>query len=86
MFERALATGTERSRQTIRGAVSGVRDERATPLFAYIVRHVSHRGPLAEVYLRAIESLGTLRDPEAVTPLKEAIELNIDRLAPVSIG
>jgi hypothetical protein len=73
VLERALATGTERSRQTIMEAVSGVRDERATPLFAYIVRHVSHRGPLAEVYLRAIESLGTLRDPEAVTPLKEAL-------------
>ncbi|HVH28446.1 MAG TPA: HEAT repeat domain-containing protein [Vicinamibacterales bacterium] len=73
VLERALASGTERSRQTIMEAVSGVRDERATPLFAYIVRHVSHRGPLGEVYLRAIESLGTLRDPEAVTPLKEAL-------------
>jgi HEAT repeat protein len=50
-----------------------MRDERAAPLFTYIVRHVSHRGPLVEVYLRAIESLGTLRDPEAVPPLKEAL-------------
>jgi HEAT repeat protein len=73
VLERALASGTERSRQMIMEAVSGVRDERATPLFAYIVRHVSHRGPLGEVYLRAIESLGSLRDPEAVTPLKEAL-------------
>ena len=54
-------------------AVIGLRDERATPLFAYILRHVSHRGPLAEVYLRAIESLGTLRDPDAIPPLKEAL-------------
>ena len=37
------------------------------------MRHVSHRGPLGEVYLRAIESLGTLRDPEAIAPLKEAL-------------
>jgi hypothetical protein len=73
VLEKALAGGTERSRQAIMDVVSGVRDERATPLFAYIVRHVSHRGPLGEVYLRAIESLGALRDPEAIPPLKEAL-------------
>ena len=50
-----------------------VRDERAAPLFAYILRHVDHRGPLAAVYLRAIEALGALRDPEGVAPLKEAL-------------
>jgi HEAT repeat protein len=50
-----------------------LRDERATPLFAFILRHVDHRGPLLPVYLRAIESLGALRDPEAVPPLKEAL-------------
>ena len=38
-----------------------VRDERATPLFAYILGHVDHRGLLAPIYLRAIESLGALR-------------------------
>ena len=38
-----------------------VRDERAAPLFAYILAHVDHRGPLAPVYLRAIESLGALQ-------------------------
>ena len=50
-----------------------MRDERATPLFAYILGHVDHRGPLRPVYLRAIESLGALRDPEAVEPLKAAL-------------
>ena len=40
-----------------------VRDERATPLFAYILGHIDHRGALAPIYLRAIESLGALRDP-----------------------
>ena len=72
-LEKALATGTERSREAIMQAVIGMRDERATPLFTYIVRHVNHRGPLVEVYLRAIESLGALRDPEAIAPLKEAL-------------
>jgi HEAT repeat protein len=50
-----------------------LRDERATPLFAYILRHMDHRGSLAPAYLRAIESLGALRDPEAVAPLGEAL-------------
>ena len=73
VLEQALVTGTEKSRGAIMLAIGGLRDERVTPLFTYIVQHVSHRGPLAEVYLRAIESLGALRDPEAITPLKEAL-------------
>ena len=48
-------------------AASLVRDERATPLFAYMLRHVDHRR-LTSTYLHALESLGTLKDPEAVRP------------------
>jgi hypothetical protein len=73
VLETALAGGTDGSREAIMQAVIGLRDERATPLFAYILQHVSHRGPLVEVYLRAIESLGTLRNPEAIPPLKAAL-------------
>ena len=54
-------------------AVIGLRDERAAPLFTYIIRHVSHRGPLVEVYQRAIEALGALRNAEGIEPLKEAL-------------
>jgi hypothetical protein len=72
-LQQALASGTERSREAIMQSISLVRDERATPLFAYIVRNIDHRGPLAPVYLRAIESLGALKDPEAVVPLKVAL-------------
>ena len=50
-----------------------VRDERATPLFAYILGHIDHRGALAPVYLRAIESLGALRDPSGIEPLRTAL-------------
>jgi HEAT repeats/PBS lyase HEAT-like repeat len=73
ILEQALAGGTTRSRDAIMQAVGGVRDERAVPLFAYILRRIDHRGPLAPVYLRAIEMLGALRDPEGVEPLKEAL-------------
>ena len=43
VLEEALATGTERSRDAIMLSISMLRDERATPLFAYILRHVDHR-------------------------------------------
>jgi HEAT repeat protein len=73
ILEQALTTGTTRSREAIMQSISLVRDERAAPLFAYILGHVDHRGTLAPVYLRAIESLGALRDPAGVEPLKVAL-------------
>jgi HEAT repeat protein len=68
----ALQRGTPQSREAIMQAASLVRDERATPLFAYMLRHIDHRR-LTATYLHAVESLGTLKDPEAVAPLKEAL-------------
>ncbi|HWF85003.1 MAG TPA: HEAT repeat domain-containing protein, partial [Vicinamibacterales bacterium] len=73
VLEQALAGGTPQSREAIMQSLSATHDERVTPLFAYILRHVGYRGPLAPVYLRAIESLGALRDPEGIAPLKEAL-------------
>jgi hypothetical protein len=71
VLQQALASGSEHSRNAIMQSISLVRDERATPLVAYILRNVDHRR-LTSVYLRAIEQLGALRDPEAVPPLAEA--------------
>jgi HEAT repeat protein len=73
ILEQALTSGTSRSRDAIMQSLSIVRDERATPLFAYILRRIDHRGATAPVYLRAIESLGAQRDPEGIAPLKEAL-------------
>jgi hypothetical protein len=73
ILEQALAGGTTRSRDAIMQSIGLVRDERATPLFAYILGHFDHRGALGPVYLRAIESLGALRDPSGVAPLREAL-------------
>ena len=73
VLQQALASGTALSRDAIMQAIGLVRDERATPLFAYILDHIDHRGPLRPVYLRAIESLGALRDPEAIDALKAAL-------------
>jgi hypothetical protein len=73
VLQQALASGSALSRDTIMLAISLVRDERAAPLFAYILGHIDHRGPLRPIYLRAIESLGALRDPEAIDALKAAL-------------
>jgi hypothetical protein len=73
ILRQALDSGTDRSREAIMQSMSLVRDERATPLFVYILRNVDHRGRLAAVYLRAIESLGALKDSQAVTPLRDAL-------------
>ena len=73
ILQQALAGGTIQSREAIMQSIGLVRDERATPLFAYILGHVDHRGALAPVYLRAIESLGALRDPGGIAPLRAAL-------------
>jgi HEAT repeat protein len=73
VLERALVSGTVQSREMIMQALTLVRDERATPLFSYILTHVDHRGQLGSIYMKAIEALGTLRDPEGVPALKAAL-------------
>jgi HEAT repeat protein len=73
ILEEALTTGSVQSREAIMQSLSLVRDERVTPLFAYILEHLDHRGPLRAVYLRAIDSLGAARDPEGIAPLKDAL-------------
>ena len=74
ILQQALAGGTTQSRDAIMQSIGLVRDERATPLFAYILGHIDHRGALAPVYLRAIESLGALRDPGGIEPLRRALD------------
>jgi hypothetical protein len=73
VLRRALASGTERSRNSLMLALVAMRDERAAPLFEYIVRNIDHRGVLRDVYLHAVESLGALRSERAVGLLKDAL-------------
>jgi HEAT repeat protein len=73
VLEQALETGSAASREAIMRSLGAVRDERAAPLFAYIIEHVNHRGPLGVIYVRAIESLGSLKDPEGIPALKNAL-------------
>ncbi len=73
ILEQALTGGTSQSREAIMQSIGLVRDDRATPLFVYILGHIDHRGALAPVYLRAIESLGALHDPGGIAPLRAAL-------------
>lgn len=73
VLQQALVGGTVTSREAIMQSLGAVRDERAAPLFAYILRNVDHRGQLRSVYLRAIEALAALKDPIAVPELKAAL-------------
>ncbi|MSO30563.1 MAG: HEAT repeat domain-containing protein [Acidobacteria bacterium] len=73
VLERVLTTGTAESRDAIMQWLGAVRDERAAPLFAHLLGRVDHRGPLSSIYLRAIETLGALKDPAGVPALREAL-------------
>ena len=73
VLHQALTTGSTQSREAIMKSLAAVRDERAAPMFGYILAHVDHKGALAPIYLRAIEALGSLKDPKGIEPLKVAL-------------
>ncbi len=72
-LQRALATGTIRTREALTGTLISMRTERAIPLFEYIVRKINRKGPLRSVYLRSIESLGALKADGAVDLLRDTL-------------
>jgi HEAT repeat protein len=73
VLQQALSTGTPQSREAIMQSVGVLRDERASPLYVYILQHVDHRGQLGWIYARAIDALGNLKDPESVPALRDAL-------------
>ena len=68
----ALGKVAGRARQTLIAELSNVKDRRASPVLAYLVRHLN-RAKHPQVYLAAIEALGTFGDPAAVDALKAAL-------------
>lgn len=69
---RALSSAAGRSRDTLIGELIGMRDERAAPLFCYLLRHLDRRAH-QQVYLTAIDALGVFGGPDAVDALKYAL-------------
>ncbi|MBA2302615.1 MAG: HEAT repeat domain-containing protein [Acidobacteria bacterium] len=68
----ALGTVSGRARQTLVAELTSIRDTRASPLFCYLVRNLK-RSKHAQVYLSAVEALGTFADPDVVDTLKVAL-------------
>jgi len=68
----ALDTASGRARQALVAELTAIRDQRASPLFCYLVRHLN-RSRHTGVYLAALDTLGTFGDPEAVDGLKIAL-------------
>jgi hypothetical protein len=73
VLQRALISGTEQTRGTIMKSLSAARDERSAPMLSYIISHVDHKGPHQSLYVSAIEAPGALKDPQAVSALKDAL-------------
>ena len=69
---KALSSATGRARDGLLKEMLAVRDERAAPLLAYLVRHIDRRR-LQAIYLSALEALGACGGPEAVNALKTAL-------------
>jgi HEAT repeat protein len=68
----ALATATVRTRETLIHDLVSTRDERAAPLFAFLLRRVDRRA-YPQVYAAAIEALGTFGGADAVGALSFAL-------------
>lgn len=66
-LRKALTTGSTRTRDMITGSLSALRDDRAAPLFAFIVRQGEIRGRNEKVFLSAVEALGALRVSDDTT-------------------
>ncbi len=70
---RALTTATGRTRETLANELLSTKDERAAPLYCYLVKHLK-RGPFPKIYLAAIEALANSKSTETVQALKAALQ------------
>jgi hypothetical protein len=73
VLKQALAGDMPQAREAVMQALGAVRDERATPIFTWVIGHVDHKGPLGTIYRQAVDLLGSLRDPEGVAALRQAL-------------
>ncbi len=70
----AIKSANAQTRDAIMQVLLATRDERAAPLFVYILDHSGHRGSLEAVYVAAIDALGKLGgDADSVAALKRVL-------------
>ena len=68
----ALTNAKGTARDTLLGEVLKMRDQRAAPLYSYLVRQMD-RGRFPQLYLTAIEALGSYGGTDAIEALKVAL-------------
>jgi hypothetical protein len=74
MLEQALKTGAPRTRDVILQALGALRDEKAAPIFLYILDSTPHTGQSEALYTQTVESLGRVAtDERSVAALKEVL-------------
>ncbi len=64
VLEQALQSGAKQTRDMILQALGAFRDEKAAPLFLYMLGHTSHTGQSEAIYTQTIESLGRVANDE----------------------
>jgi HEAT repeat protein len=73
VLERAISSGSARSRDAILHQLDKAAEDRAAPLFFFIVRRGGYRKGLQPAYLRAVGALGRLGGTEAVDTLRDGL-------------
>jgi HEAT repeat protein len=73
VLERAISSGSQRSRDAILQQLDKASDDRAAPLFFYLVRRGDYRKGLQPAYLKAVSALGRLGGDEAVDTLRQSL-------------
>lgn len=69
----ALNATSGRPREMLISELTSIRDERAGPMFAHLVRHLDRR-KFPVLYMSVIDALGTMKGPEAIDALKAALQ------------
>lgn len=74
VLEHALKSGKPHTRDAILQALGSLRDERAAPLFVYLLTHTGYTGSLEGDYLSSIDALGRVaNDERSVATLKDIL-------------
>jgi hypothetical protein len=69
---RAVLGDKGRMQQTLTAEILRMREDRAAPFFVHVLAHVS-RGRLPQLYMAALEALGSVKGKEAVDALTRAL-------------
>jgi hypothetical protein len=68
----ALTASRGQARETLLSEVLKMRDQRAAPLFGYLVRHMDRR-QFPQLYMTAVEALGAFGGADAIDALKTVL-------------